>query len=600
MIKYKILKRENKTTGWSSKTYYVRFYDNGKLSYINTDQTSKKAADIKAREIISKIPIKVKVSEASVRHLSLKQYLINNEWLSNTENPLYKDFKSGLSQHSFQLRASSLKVRYLNKIFMELNDPLGEVLYFNISKDDIRKFKESLLTYEMTNNIRNTIIYSLSSVYSYLIKNDKYIKSNPFTTSQIEMFKVVDKKKYVFAPYQVYYLFNLDLLEKIEPVNTTQMKWDNLLESDYFKAFKFAAYTGMRKSEITALTVGQIEDRVVHINRAFKDTAGKITGLPKNGKARDIVLCDEVYEIIADNIKDKRSSDFVFKNRKGLSIHGNYSTSWTRFKEEIFEAFDIKMNTEKYRFSPHGLRKSLNTNLLKFTDSNIKESYIRFYCGWSDAINTLTAVQEEHYTGYGVDQLTKIANEIQKIYVSDVINEVIHPKKETNPSWKPSKEEIEKLDFLLKVENIYGDKLINLILLNFTETPTYYNEKLTTEELSELDKLDDQIRYNLTRVNEIKFKQLLIRIKNELVNIMAIKKLTGKPSEYKKFYDNCDYLLNKVKAEEDLFTPKEYEGVLTNPILENEIKDKKIQVLSKEIFKDFVDADKIGNLLHRL
>lgn len=145
MIKYTILRRVNKTSGWSSKTYYVRFYDNRKLTYINTDQTSKNAADIKAREIISKIPIKVKVSEASVRHLSLKQYLINNEWLSNTENPLYKDFKSGLSQHSFQLRASSLKVRYLNKIFMELNDSLGEVLYFNISKDDIKSLKKAFL-----------------------------------------------------------------------------------------------------------------------------------------------------------------------------------------------------------------------------------------------------------------------------------------------------------------------------------------------------------------------------------------------------------------------------------------------------------------------
>jgi hypothetical protein len=413
------------------------------------------------------------------------------------------------------------------------------------------------------------------------------------------MFNVTDKLKYVFSPYQVYYLFNLNLLEKIEPVNTTQKKWDNFLESDYFKAFKFAAYTGMRKSEITALTVGQIEDRIVHINRAFKDTAGKIIGLPKNGKARDIVLCDEIYEMIIDNIEGKSSSDFVFKNRKGLSIHGNYSASWTRFKDEILEAFDIKINTKEYKVSPHGLRKSLNTNLLIYSGAELKESFIRLFCGCSEATNTLTAVQEGHYTGYGVNELTKVANSIQKIYVTDVINEVkLQKKANKTPTWKPSKEEVEKANFMVAVEKIYGKSLIKLVSKDLPENPSYYNKNNSPETIAKIDILENQLRTNLRRVNEIVFQELLILSKNALVNIMAIKNLTGKPSEYKDFYDNCDYLSNKTeRAEGELYLKEEYEGVLLNHILENEITETKIQELSKYLFHSYTDVEYVANLL---
>lgn len=83
-----------------------------------------------------------------------------------------------------------------------------------------------------------------------------------------------------------------------------------------------------------------------------------------------------------------------------------------------------------------------------------------------------------------------------------------------------------------------------------------------------------------------------------MYNSRAIKKLTGKPSEHKDFYDNCKYLLNKVeRAEGDLYLNEEYEGVITNYILVNEITDIRIQKLRAEIFEAYLDITFNGNLV---
>jgi poly-D-alanine transfer protein DltD len=215
------------------------------------------------------------------------------------------------------------------------------------------------------------------------------------------------------------------------------------------------------------------------------------------------------------------------------------------------------------------LRKSLNTNLLKYTGANIKESYIRFFSGWSDAVNSLTSVQEGYYTGYGVAELTRVANEIQRIYVTDIVNEVKLPKKINNgTNWKPTEEEIEKANFMETVEKITGNNLIELIMKDLPQKASFYNLDNTPELTTQLESLDNQFRENLIRVNEIKFKKLLILTMNSTVNLIAIKKPQGKPSEYQDFYDNCKFLLNRrKKAGMNLYLEEEYEGVLTNSIL---------------------------------
>jgi hypothetical protein len=97
----------------------------------------------------------------------------------------------------------------------------------------------------------------------------------------------------------------------------------------------------MRKSKIIALTVGQIKDRVVHVDRAWKDNKGTVVGLPKNGKARDIVLCDEIYARIEENLKNKNPKDFLFQNSNKNSLYCDYNGYWVKFKKEIIEAFNI-------------------------------------------------------------------------------------------------------------------------------------------------------------------------------------------------------------------------------------------------------------------
>lgn len=534
-MKFNIVKRENKSSGWKSKTYYVRFYENGKLQYVNTKKTNKKEAEVVGSNIVSKIPKKVKVSDSSIRNLTLKQYLINNDWFSATLNPPYKEFKSGLSTHSFQERHSKLVTTALRKLFKENNDEIGDCIYYNIGKRDTDKLKKRLLKYKTTAGVKNIYILALRSVYSYLIKKDEYVKFNPFNQSKMEFFQTKLKKKYVFAPYEIYYLFNRNLLEKIEPVYCSEKSWDHFLNSDFFLAFKFAAYTGMRSNEVSALIPSQIKDeRILTINRAFKDKHGTVIGLPKNSKIRTIVLCDEAYACIKEKLETRRQNEFIFQNNRKNSIYRNYQASWVKFREEVVNAFDIDLGD--FKFTPHGLRKSLNTNLLKY--SSIKESLIRFYCGWSDAANTLTPIQEGHYTGYDEQDLNKVAKAIQKMYVKESKKnlsefednlDVVEP---VSRGWTPPDEEVHKKNFIKKVYKLMGDDIER----EYNEIKLSGIENLELEQTAQ-NKID-KIR---KKENELNFSSLLLKVKTYLNNEMAVEE----NQSYSELLETTVELLNR-------------------------------------------------------
>ncbi len=517
-MKYTVLKRENKNSGWKSKNYYVRYYENGQLKYIDTNKTSKSEANIIAKDLISNIPEPIKVNESSKRNLTLKQYLTKFNWFSKTELPPYKEYTTGLSKHIFQEGAALRTTFNLNRLFNTFNDEIGSCIYYNISMDETNKFKERLLNYDLTATAKNSIIEALRTVYSYLMRKDKYITFNPFCEIKVEFFPTKFKKKYVFAPYEIYYLFNKDLLQKIEPKYFSREQWDRFLNSDFFLAFKFAAYTGMRTNEITALIPSQIkDDRIVTINRAFKDKTGKVVRLPKNNQSRTIILCDEAYKCIAEKLEIRKNNEFIFQTKFHTHLYNRYTNNWTNFRKEILNAFDIEIGNLK--FTPHGLRKSLNTNLLRYSSLKLKESLIRAYCGWSDAPNSLTPVQEKHYTTYSNTDLNTVAREIQRIYVKDskkILNNFYKTEENSitfSSGWTPTEDDSSKYMFLEKVYNIIGKEIEEDIKeIKLTEPENQEIERNAMRKLETIRRKE----------NELNFIRLLIKVKAYINNNKAL------------------------------------------------------------------------------
>lgn len=527
-MKYTVIKRENKTSGWKSKTYYVRYYENGKLKYVDTKKTNKKDANIFAEDLIGKIPSPIKINNSALRTLTLKQYLEKFNWFSKTEMPPFVEYKTGLSTHNFQERAAFNTASSLNRIINELEDEIGNCLYYNITREDTNAFKKRLSKYKLTNNARNSIINSFRTVYSYLLRTDNYLNTNPFSEAKTSHFPVVAKKKYVLKPYEIYFLFDKNLLEKIEPVYISKEKWLKFLDSDFFLEFKFTAYTGLRANESMALIRSQIKDkRIVSVNRAFKDNYGKVIGLPKDGKTRTIILCDEAYKCIADKLEIRKNDEYIFQTSIKTHLYNRFKYYWVVYRNEILAAFDI--NIENCKFTRHGLRKSLNSNLINYSSLNLKESWIRAYCGWSEGNSSLSVIQEQHYTDLEVQKtLNKVAKEIQRMYVKEpnkLFNNFTNGSIKTtkkSKGYEPAGEENEKINFLQTVCNLMGEDIEN----NIREI-----QITNTENIEDYEEAKSKLEIIRQKENELVFIQLLIKIKSYINNQLATKELTSEEAD---------------------------------------------------------------------
>ena len=88
MRKYELAFRESKKKDskgiyrkWTSKTYYVIYYENRKRKYIDTKETDKNKAEEAKERIIKEI-------EGGTVYSVIK----NNKWLSEKESPLYVSY----------------------------------------------------------------------------------------------------------------------------------------------------------------------------------------------------------------------------------------------------------------------------------------------------------------------------------------------------------------------------------------------------------------------------------------------------------------------------------------------------------------------------
>ena len=244
-----------------------------------------------------------------------------------------------------------------------------------------------------------------------------YIASSP--VERITNIKPEDPKPiFILSPEDVVLLCSCEELFKSK------------LARDQFYVF---ATTGMRRSELAALTVQQIykyqkteriggklvfkEGYAISIDRAFKNDGVKEVGLPKWNKTRCIPIADSTYRTLKPYLENKAPSDRVFET----ITHHTLLEDFAYLKKSCDEhgiANLLSCPAAIENLSPHKLRHSLNTFLTASTD--IKDTLTNEYMSWAKQRKDNVAKMQSHYTHINVNHLSIVADAIENAYCDEV------------------------------------------------------------------------------------------------------------------------------------------------------------------------------------
>ncbi len=179
---------------------------------------------------------------------------------------------------------------------------------------------------------------------------------------------------------------------------------DLFLSHEAWAFFSIAATTGMRRSEILALSSEQLKGDVLTINRNLQGTGRDSgIGLPKWDIIRTVPLSKLTYQLI-------RSLD--------PCSNGRYFYRSSAWVQKIFDNLKATLNgIDKEHedlwcdLTPHVLRHSFNTNLLV---AGVNDNLIAEYLGWQHQ-GTLLDMQHR-YTHFVTKHLRPVADMVDEIY----------------------------------------------------------------------------------------------------------------------------------------------------------------------------------------
>ncbi len=169
--------------------------------------------------------------------------------------------------------------------------------------------------------------------------------------------------------------------------------------------FTVAATTGMRRSEILALSKDQIFGNVMTINRAMKGQGrDSEIGLPKWNIIRTIPISEITLNALKTLTPDRKTGRYFYR-----------PSSWA---QGIFPSLRtvlqvIDRENEQYwgELTAHILRHSLNTNLLV---AGISDAFAAEYLGWKHQSKLLD--MQQRYTHFVCKHLQVIPEIIDKLY----------------------------------------------------------------------------------------------------------------------------------------------------------------------------------------
>lgn len=271
-------------------------------------------------------------------------YKLNTEQISNNKI-LFKDYaEKWLKLNSSGKSEATIKeYKYIiNKYLVEY---FGTMQIDKVKRDDIKSLQSDLLD-KNHSELAHKCIRFMKTMCNDAIADDYLIK-NPCLN--IKEPKLIHKEKEILTAEQ-----------------------DKLLLSSqhrYAPFFRILRYTGMRREEITALTLNDIDlkNKTITINKAvsFATNQPKIKET-KNKKSRNVPILDLIYDDVKHsiNLAKENNSKYLF-------------TKQTDNKMLTQEAIRCMTNSFckdiGFTFTPHQLRHSYCT-MLYYSGIKIKET----------------------------------------------------------------------------------------------------------------------------------------------------------------------------------------------------------------------------------
>ncbi len=277
------------------KNYYFFYTFKGKRKLKNTQQKKLSDAQKFIREFIDRLHVG--------SHLTFQQYA--TPYTSWETSPKVKRMIS----EGKQLGTSYLEIQayyFKEHIFP---DEISRKPIRDITPGDVIDFRTRIFSKLIEKpNTANKVFVTFKMVLSEAsLRGD--IPTNPGVGIGNIIYKKQEKK----------------ILSQDEIKNLFAVPWGIEKKLIAYQVFRFAAWTGMRKSEVLALHWEQLDGDILTIDKAWKTRT--TLGPPKSGKSRTIPLAPSVLE----NLPEKKH-DLIFCYPDGTRL---YETWWRKNWNDI-------------------------------------------------------------------------------------------------------------------------------------------------------------------------------------------------------------------------------------------------------------------------
>ena len=292
------------------------------------------------------------------------------------------------------------------KLFSEVSDEWEEEHYKNVEYATICRYT----TYVNTLNgyFQGRYIKELTAMDIEYIMNDMARKN--YSTKTIRDQLSVTKMIFHFAMIKQYIDNDVSFYiqaqkgkpsKQREPLTDTEIKIVNKSINCTFGLLAyFLLYTGLRKGELLALQWKDIDfaNKLIHVYKSIYYESNKpCVKLPKTkAGVRDVILLD----CLADKLKKKSDSDYVFEHDGGIIDKSYFTRQWKKYQTET--GLDI---------TAHQLRHTYATILF---EAGIKEKDAQNLMGHSDI-----KVTQNIYTHIRQKRMNETANILNSFTLSN-------------------------------------------------------------------------------------------------------------------------------------------------------------------------------------
>ena len=343
---------------------------------------------------------------------------------------LFLDPKTNPKMQSAKIEGKSYSLRHAENVARDCRHLL-EVLCKHMPF--ILKVKMTEITRKDSLDIREAI---------YIEYGNNYVAHEAFKKYKMAMMYAADIGLIPFSPAEKIDNIKPKEAEPIfvlspEDIVTLYSTPELFASQDARAQFMVFATTGMRRSELGALTVEQIyrykkaervngrlvfqEGWAISIDRAFKDKKWEEAGLPKWNKTRCIPIADMTYKVLEPYLLNKAPSDRVFDTMTHHTLIDDF-----KYLRDMCNEYGVtgllSCPAAIENLTPHKLRHSLNTFL---STSDIKDILTNEYMSWAKQKKDNVQRMQSHYTHINVNHLASIANLINEMYNDNVSDNLI-------------------------------------------------------------------------------------------------------------------------------------------------------------------------------